>query len=318
MTRRRRAHLVRLLLFVSIPLGLGLATSALVPTGVRDVLIDPDGAARQIESLPRERRFEAAMGYGHLCGRLFDLEQIGARARALQPAERVIFLDGAGHAWTPESDGSAQVAQEVTDALAPELRPYFVDAAAMQRTRDDPDRPDAVMAWVGDLEARSGIDASNGVRIGFQQARGEDLEQALSAVAAWPPRMWIPMAEELGWRVGDQSRLAELPALMSMVPPEAACSVAQGAARGATLRRTEEGLEVGVLRQVLVETLASAGSCAEHVRLGMAWGLHLRLDGSPAAPLLAQLGDPGTTAMSARLLGRGPLGPPWADPASLR
>lgn len=316
MVGRRGAGSLRTIMIASLLSALLAAVPLLTRPGFRALALSPEAAAARMKALPQERRLELVMGYGHLCGLLCDLDRIGERALALGPDAWGPFLDGAGHAWSPSSADAEEVAREIERALIPVHRHHFVDAAALQRTLQSPEQPGEVVAWVERLEARTGADATNGVRIGFQQARGGDLPRALPAVAAWPERLWIPMAEELGWRAGDEARLAELPALMALAPAPAACAVAQGAARGAALRRTQDGIEPLALRAVLDESLRLAPACADHLRLGLAWALRIRLAGPRAQALLDALADPALRTIGRDLVAADDVGPPWLGPAS--
>lgn len=313
---------LRRALFLVVPLGLAAALAGLLADpGRRAALQGPEAAAATLAALPEAQRFEAAFTYGTVAGRLDDLDGLHRRAAALPPVARGVFLDGAGHTWQGRSEDAVDVAQEITAALALEERAFFVDAAALHYTLEHPDDPTGTCTWVRALERAADLPATNGLRVGFQQARGARLSVALGAVGTWPPELWAPLAEELGWRIGDEDRLGELAELMALVPPEVECAVAQGAARGAVLARSEEEVRALDLGEVLDTVRLQVPRCEEHARLGVAWGLHLRLGDQvgTARQVLATLGEPGVTAFWS-LLGQGPgtPAPPWAGPGELR
>ncbi|MCB9760151.1 MAG: hypothetical protein H6739_09985 [Alphaproteobacteria bacterium] len=219
--------------------------------------------------------FEPLFAYGERCGELLGARAFSERGAAVPASHQPVFYDGVSHGMRqPPADLDAWLAQ--VRSTPTHLQPFMHEAAIRAWTMQADGEPDLVVPWVADYVEKAGIaDGFNGVRVGLQQSRGDDLAEALDLAARYPADWWPPLYEELGWRVGDRLwRDGPDPeTLLPHVPEEARCAYVQGTLRGLTLRHISDGQTEWSAVEAVAQRIG--GDCACAAWYGVGWAVAL-------------------------------------------
>lgn len=224
-----------------------------------------------------------------------DLFNLGERCAeyaplsgALRMAERVpeprrwIVYDGIAHGLGPVPEDPSKMAETINSLAPPDARQLLHDGVIRGWTEAQRAAPERVLPWVtAYVEANGLTDGRNGVRIGLQRSLGEDLPEAIRVAQRYPPEWQVALMEELGWRAGNDVKLADvsLQPLLKRLPEDAHCAFVQGAARGWTLNRPWSRTSTWPVTYAFLSELPEV--CHAEMITGVAWGLHL-LGGTPA------------------------------------
>jgi len=290
------------------------------PTPGSDLLAyDPVEAGRKVGSLPAERAFHEIFSYGEATMAERGMAEAVERGARLPTSAQHDFFDGAAHGWRVPLGSDPAVLYAELSAAAPRLyRERFEDAVARSWTEQLDGVPGLVVPRVEAWARITGTPvALDGVRVGLQRSRGDDLAAAL-AVAARYPTDWQPaLYEELGWRAA-QSRWVwgwRWERTLGTVPPATQCAFVHGSVRGRLLLRP--WTDTAQAAAFAGDMAGHAGGCPAAASQGLAWGALIAW-GPDADRRLVELPE-GPQRDSARLALRRITSrdapPPWALPS---
>ncbi len=235
----------------------------------------------------------AAMVYG------VDLVAAAEVSESVAAEDRASWFAGYAHRapWdVTDVEGQVQV---IRDAVPAAHRPALYTGVVLRHAIVHEGDPDVVVPFARAFGEAVGVSPVDGVRIGLQMGRGDDLPAAL-ALAGRYPEAWQPaLAEELGWRAGDDGELSDVPrvvGLLARVPGPSRASFVHGVCRGAAPGVATDGL------RSLLEAVApdEAEACID------ALGVVVAQDADPERrrALAAGLGAPRWTEALERAIGR--------------
>lgn len=231
-----------------------------------------DAAAQIAASDPIEQR-EAARRYGALVAKTSDWESVADRGEVLPTYVQDAYFSAVAYSdflvGVSTKEALAQIQAHVPEAH----QLIFCNGLARVYTASNAASPDDVLAFVDSLGGVcAGVDLTDGLRIGVQEAVGENLGEAFAVIETYPPDLHDAMVEELGWRFGeDQGLQAEAwKSAAYVIPDHNLCSLACGFTLGAMHRALAnaepwaEGFEAlhaavpGRCREAAIEGLADA------------------------------------------------------------
>jgi hypothetical protein len=234
-----------------IGLGIGILLLSVVVMALRQIevphpyIYDPSESAQRLQSIPENRRWMAAHGYGTLCAQNLELDEIRVRGDAIPAGLGASFYDGAAHHQRIDFAEIESWIQGIQRHVPKRYQGFFYDGIMQSYVLEQGTSPDEVMAFAARISALTGTkDLSNGIRIGLQQQLGADMTRAIEAAAAYPQAIHYSLFEELGWRVGNDEGLDERHwhLYREQIPAPAQCAFAEGMVRGAVLiSLAEEG-----------------------------------------------------------------------------
>ncbi len=251
-------------------------------------LNSPRRAGQLLDTASPEEQFAQAFTYGGWCGKWLDLTAIADREAAVPASLRTTYLDGVSHGLALDEANTNAQWRQLAEHFPPEARNILLRGLVRAYAEAHTEDPDGVWAF-----AHAGrpplpeADILDGIRTGIQRANGGQMGAALQAIPLWPPAIQRALAEELGWRIGDDSTPATLVPLLAAVPPAQACALVRGAVRGAALRAPTAA---GAWPAFGDWWRAAPPDCADELDQGLAWALHIRL-GPRARDALPSIAD---------------------------
>lgn len=257
---------------------------------------------------------EDLLRYGACRAQREPLDAAIAACSALPAPMRSDCLDGVGHG-IPAGSVSPELAVEALSGLPGFARAQLADGMARSWAEAAGGEPEATAAA---LQA-AGIapdDVINGLRIGLQHSRGDDLPAAIATAARWPASAWPALYEELGWRAGDDAPEAPF-AHLGLVPGPAQAAFVRGAARGAALKLVQghtPAASAPILNALLATLSAQRPTDGRELRWGVAAAI--QLSRWPPAEKAALLEATGLTEVARERADAVGLGI-WAGPEDL-
>lgn len=280
--------------------------------------IDCPQAPPRVDRGERGAAFQFGLDVGAHCpGELALLVQRGDQVPStLYPQ----FLNGLAHGYrfpSPTLDQDLAEVQALPVGALPERdRAPLLVGVVLRNVMELEGQPDAVRQALDGVALPPTV-LFDGLRIGYQQARGDDLPSALRDAALLPPAWWDALYEELGWRAArapDPSTGAVM-ALAATVPPQARCAFLHGAVRGAWTWPEA----VAVPAALIVATAEREPACHRAALRGLAWPLWEEgYDAARGIELVATALPPADQATLGAMLdqlGQGLPGAPWELPA---
>lgn len=237
-----------------------------------------------------------------------------AACTALPAPMRSDCIDGVGHG-IPAGAVSPELAVGALASLPGPARAQLADGMARSWAEGAGGEPEATTAALQAAGIAPG-DVINGLRIGLQRSRGDDLPAAIATAARWPASAWPALFEELGWRAGDEGPTAPF-AHLGLVPAPAQAAYVRGAARGAALKLVH-GLSPAEAAAPLNALLATLSAQRPTDGRELRWGVAaaIQLSRWPPAEKAALLEATGLTEVARERADAVGLGI-WAGPEDL-
>ncbi len=201
-------------------------------------IYDPDESAERILRADQSRRWVVTHAYGALSAENIELQEIRERGDALPEGLRTTYYDGAAHHQQVDFDALDAWLMEIKNHIPASRIRFFHDGIMRLYVKENATNPKQVLAFATDLSNKTGTpDLSNGIRIGIQQAFGDNMREAIQVALKYPADLYFPLLEELGWRVGNDHGVdpKHWREHANVLPDKTSCWFAEGMVRGATI-----------------------------------------------------------------------------------
>lgn len=266
-------------------LSLGLALVSLNAIEVPHPWIyGPEASASKVYKVPHNRRWMVAHGYGALSAQTLDIDEFQIRANGLSGGLSWAYYDGAAHHFSFDQNDIEGTVSDIQRHIPEAYRELFYDGMVRSHTLNHASEPDAVIAWAERVtELTSSETLVNGIRIGIQQALGDDMPTALKVASTYPTEMHPQLFEELGWRTGDGRAISVevFNQHRQAIPMGGQCSFAEGMIRGRILRLM--GDEISWWPRVKGFHTTVNATCEPELTSGIAEALLIAVGDQPVA-----------------------------------
>ena len=227
-------------------LRLQLTEQLAIRVTLQEVRMGEPASRERLAALPEGQRWHAAHLLGFLAGHEHGYEAVALFSRAIPPTFSDAFHDGLAHGVEPDWAQPEAWVQSIQTMIPADHQQAHVDALVRIYTTVHVEEPDKVVAFAARVsQLTGGRSLDNGVRIGFQQALGADIPQAMRVMKTYPAAMQRPILEELGWRLGEDeglSRKAWSEGVQTL-DETAGCMFGAGMVRGVMLQKLRLGEE---------------------------------------------------------------------------
>jgi hypothetical protein len=244
----------------------------------------PKESAQLIHEAPQTRRWVVTRAYGSLSAQSLELSEIRVRGDALPHRLQASYYDGVAHHLPFELDALDESVADIHEYIPASQQRFFFDGIMRAFTVENGRTPVKIMDFAQTLTDKTGTpDLSNGIRIGIQQAFGDDVSEAIEIAKRYPEDIYYPLFEELGWRVGTDKGIDvdTWHEYEESLPAAAACWFAEGMVRGRTI------LALGETRtwwpEVQQFRSEVASQCGPEIASGVAEALLIVLCDGPEA-----------------------------------
>lgn len=183
-----------------------------------------------------------------------NLEDISASLRPYNSDFQFHFYDGVAHGRDWSSQTIKQQSNNIKSAIPPEYQERLFNGLAMYKISEAKGDMKKIKSLILNLEDQLiGVNLRDGVRVGFQRSIGHQPETALNKVSLFPEFYQSAIAEELGWRVGDDyfDKFVRSPWDISY-DEKIKCKYRQGVARGRTMFNIENGNFADIIQDIEV------------------------------------------------------------------
>jgi len=209
-------------------------------------LHSPQAAADHIANTDDLRQRDAARSYGELVAKSSGWEEVAERGEALPMYVQDAYFGAVAYSDFLSAFSQDDALSEMKAHVPAMHHPAFCNGLVRVYAAAHADSPDEVLGYMDSLGGPcGGVDLTDGLRIGVQEAVGENLGEAFAVIETYPPDLHDSMVEELGWRYGDEKGMAVLAweSAAYVIPDHNLCSMACGVTLGAMHRALANGEE---------------------------------------------------------------------------
>ena len=195
------------------------------PTQLADAIATMSERAllSEIDRLSGAQLWLLVFMYGESIGEADEVDLAAARERAdaLPDALQTTFYNGYAHTAPWDVASPEQTIEQIRTAIPAPHQASLFTGVMIRYTMMHRTAPDAVIAFAEDLKRSTGVEPTDGIRIGFQRGTTGSLAAAIDLAQTYPVIYQQGIFEELGWRAASDHGMDadRLTPLARRVPP---------------------------------------------------------------------------------------------------